>query len=110
MAFVLKVRNVMMETMLETMAVQPCVESMKAGNAIVLVISIPTNVFRRAVMDCVLEQKSATTKIRNQEMDVPVRAWSNADSLVIVRCLTDVMPNVEMESKLRWRNVMMEMK
>jgi hypothetical protein len=49
MAFVLKVRNVMMETMLEAMVVQPCVESMKAGNAVVLVISIPTNVFRRAV-------------------------------------------------------------
>jgi hypothetical protein len=68
---------------------------------------------RLQVMDCVLEQKSATTKIRNQEMDVPVRAWSNADSLVIDkhhRCLTDVMPNVEMESKLRWRNAMMEMK
>jgi len=53
----------MMETMLETMAVQPCVESAKAGNAFVPVISIPTNAFPRAVMDFVLERKSATTKI-----------------------------------------------
>jgi hypothetical protein len=67
---------------------------------------------RLQVMDCVLEQKSAMTKIWNQEMDVPVRAWSNADSLVIDkhhRCLINAMLNVQMESKLQWRNVMMEM-